>query len=297
MSIQEKRNRIKRNERQPNPTPIRLTERDIEIVRAIFDYRVLTTDHLKALFFPSYHQAYNRLAALYHHGFLDRRFLGAYIDMNNSPIVYVLDERGADLIRRNPREGIEKDFMLEWRSESKQVGIQFLEHSLAINTVRVAVAKACQQSDDFAILRWLSESDLKDNYDYVTIRTETGRPQRISIIPDGYFVLQTPLGTAHFFLEQDRGTMSNRRFKNKILAYQMYYQSGMYEKRYNTKSLRVLTVASSPNRVNNLVRVTQEADGKQRYWFTTLANATPENILRQPIWQVATNPGTHILIE
>jgi len=293
----EKRKRTKRNQRQENPTPIRITERDIEIVRAVYDYRLLTTDHLKALFFTSYVQAYNRLSALYHHGFLDRRFLAEYTDIYNTPIVHVLDEKGADLIRRYPREGVEKDHLIEWRKDLKKAGIQFLEHRLAINTVRVAMMKACQQNPSFSILKWVNESDMKDDYDRVTIRTETGRLESVSLIPDSYFVLQTPRGVAHFFLEQDMGTMSNKRFKQKIVAYQAYYLGGMYEKRYNTKSLRVLTVTTSPIRLSNLMRVTEEGGGKQRFWFTTLNDITPENMLLSSIWQVTTKPGQYMLVE
>lgn len=281
--------RARRDARRPNPPPMRLTERDIQIMQAVYEYRVLTTQHLQTLFFSSVHQTYARLSALYHHGFLDRQFLGVYADKMNTPILYVLDKRGAEVLQA--RQGID----LAWSKDLKQVTPTFLEHTLAINTVRVAVAKACQQPG-FRLVTWQGESELKAGYDRVTIRSESGRLQSVSLIPDSYFVLETPKGTGHFFLELDRGTETTQRFKTKILAYQGYYQSGAYQRRYNTRSLRVLTVTLSETRAANLLRVTEAAGGKQRYWFTLLEQIRPETVLSAPHWRVATHEERQPLI-
>lgn len=232
----------RRDQRPKNPKPMRLTERDLHIIRAVYEYRVLTTQHLQTLFFSSRHQTYARLASLYQHGFLERKFLGVYADKMNTPTLYLLDRRGAELLQA--KLGLD----IEWNSHTKDVGVPFLEHTLAINTVRVAVAKACEATPGFALLKWLGEPEMKAGYDRVIIRSTTGKNVSVSLIPDSYCVLSTPKGIGHFFLELDRGTMTTKRFKNKILAYQAYYQTGAYEKRYGTKSLRVLTIASSPVR-------------------------------------------------
>ncbi|MBK8025151.1 MAG: replication-relaxation family protein [Chloroflexi bacterium] len=99
------RQRARRDARLDSPPSIRLTERDLDIIQAVYDYRVLTTQQLQTLFFPSAHTAYARLSALYHHGFLERKFLGVYSDKMNTPILYVLDKRGAELLRAS--RGIE----------------------------------------------------------------------------------------------------------------------------------------------------------------------------------------------
>jgi hypothetical protein len=286
-----KRNRARRDERQPNPQPIRLTERDLNIIKAVYEYRVLTTQQLQSLFFPSMHQAYNRLAALYHHGFLDRSFMGVYTDMMNTPILYVLDRKGAELLQAHYGADV------AWNSSHKQVSIQFLDHTLAINTVRIAVSQACEALPDCELIEWRSESDLKGDYDRVTIQTTSGKSKSVSLIPDSYFVLQTPLGNAHFFLELDRGTMTSKRFKQKIFAYMQYYKTGKYQNRFQTKSLRILTVTTSQARADNLKVATESAKGKQRFWFTILAHTTPDSILTAPIWQVAGKDGAYPLIE
>jgi hypothetical protein len=285
-----KRRYARRDDRKQTPTPMRLTERDLQILQAVYAYRVLTTQHLKTLFFTSLRQTYGRLSLLYHHGFLDRQFLGVHADKMNTPILYVLDRRGAECLQAHL--GLE----VTWSKRDKTLTPTFLEHTLAINSVRVAIACACQQQPGFQLTTWLGENDLKADYDYVPIRRENGRLKSVSVIPDSYFALETPRGTAHFFLELDRGTMTTQRFKTKILAYQAYYASGAYQRRYQTKSLRVLTVTISAARAASLRRVTEAADGKQRYWFTTLDQLTPETVLTQPLWQVATLPELHPLI-
>lgn len=282
------RQRARRDERSTAPIPIHLQPRDLDILEAVHTYQVLSTQHIKTLYFPSIHQAYARLGALYHHGFLDRRFLGVRADKNNTPILYVLDRRGAECLRKE--RGIE----VSW-SKKKPVTMTFLEHTLAINTVRIAIAKACMTLG-FSLLKWLGENELKADYDYVTLRSSAGRLRRVSVIPDSYFVLETPKGIAHCFLELDRGTMTTQRFKTKIQAYQVYYASGAYERRFGTKSLRVLTVTTSEGRATNLYRVTEEAQGKQRYWFTTLNQVTPGSVLTESIWRVATNPVPQSLV-
>jgi hypothetical protein len=249
----------------------------------------LTTQQLQTLFFPSSHTAYARLSALYHHAYLDRKFLGVHADKMNTPILYVLDKRGAALLQA------ERGLEVVWSQELRHLTFSFLEHTLAINTVRVAVTKACEQPG-FSLLRWSGENELKADYDYVTIRTAMGRIQSVSVIPDSFILLDTPRGKAAFCLELDRGTMTTARFKTKVEAYMAYYSSGGYQRRYGTRSLRVLTVTPSQGRVASLRRVTEAAQGKQRFWFTTLDQISPVSVLTRPIWEVATKPEREALI-
>ena len=285
------RRHTRRDVRPTDPTPMRLTERDLDILQAVYEYELLTTQQLQTLFFPSWHTAYRRLARLYRHRLLDRKFLGMHADSVNTPALYVLDKRGVQVLRaQRGREMV-------WRQRLKPLSITFLEHTIAINHVRVAVAKACQDTAGFALVRWQGENELKGDYDRVTIESDTGRKVNVSLIPDSYFVLQTPKGVAHFFLELDRGTMTVKRFKSKILAYQAYYASGAYQRRYDTRSLRILTVTSSTKRAEHLKQMTELVGGKQRYWFSTLDQLAPETVLERPIWQVATQTEAQPLVD
>jgi hypothetical protein len=169
----------------------------------------------------------------------------------------------------------------------------FLEHALAINDVRIAVTLACRQPG-FQVLEWHSETQLKQDYDRVRLR---GRRQPVPVVPDSYFALDTPRGKAHFFLELDRGTMTTKRFRGKVEAYLEYYKSGGYEKRYGTRSLRVLTVTLSEARLSNLKAVTEEAGGGGWFWFAELSQLKAKTVLTAPVWRVAGREGQQPLVQ
>jgi hypothetical protein len=117
------------------------------------------------------------------------------------------------------------------------------------------------------------------------------------LIPDSYFVLQTPKGRAHFFLEVDRSQETLGVFKSKVLAYAAYHATGGYERRYGSKSMRVITVTTSKRRLDNLKQATEEVGGKRRFWFSLLSDLTPETILNNPVWSVAGEQQSSVLID
>src|SRR4051812_14266116 len=124
--------RQRRDERSSEPAPIRIGERDLAILQALHEYGLLSAQHIQTLFFPSMNRAYERLKALYDHGFIDRVFSGVYLDKYNKPVLYVLDKDGSQLLRT------ERELDIHWRKKRKNSTPIFLEHALAINTVRVA---------------------------------------------------------------------------------------------------------------------------------------------------------------
>ncbi len=264
-----------------------LTERDEAIVRAVCACRALRQDQLQALFFGSSSAAQRRLALLYHHGFLERQFLPVRGGMMTSPTLYLLDRRGEELLRAAGE--LEEP---GWSRSHNQVSGDFLDHTLAINDVRVQVALACRRPG-YALLDWRSESQLKGDYDRVRLR---GRSGTVAVVPDSYFALQTPYGRAHFLLELDRGTMTTRRFRTKVEAYIAYYQGGGYERRYGTRSLRVLTVTLSEGRRRSLKATTEEAGGGVWFLFGVLPELTAESVLDEPVWGVAGRDGLEALI-
>lgn len=259
-----------------------LTERDKRIVEAVYQCRVLRQDQIHRLFFGTSKAAsQRRLALLYHHGFLNRVFLTVRASYMLSPALYMLDRRGAELLRSEL--GYDD---LTWKSKSHDVGQPFLEHTLAINDVRVA-ATIASKKHGYSLLTWRSEADLKAEYDRVVIQEKNSGKQLVSLIPDSFFVVETTRGKSPFFLEVDRGTETTGRFQTKVRAYQAYVQSGAYEKRYGYKSIRVLTVTFSRKRLDSLKSATGEAGGKERYWFALHSDIHSYTLFDEPIWSIA----------
>ncbi len=291
----EARRRRRRDERLAHPPLMRLTERDKHIVKAVFDYRVLRQDQIQRLFFGenpgAKAAAQRRLVKLYDYGFLERFFLPTRGGLMSSPVLYGLDRRGAELLRAE--FGYDD---LRWYPTSKELKDDFLEHTLAIADFRVAVTVACKILG-YELLTWKGEAALKADYDRVKVRTEKGYSRSVSVIPDGYFAVNTPLGKTHFFLELDRGTMTTKRFQGKVAAYVAYYRSGEYQLRYGTQSLRILTITLGEGRLANLKRVTERVRDTDWFWFGVLSQLDAERVLSAPVWQVAGQSGYSALIK
>lgn len=278
--------RAPRDKRKKRPQPIRLTERDYNILELVYACRVVTTTQVQQLFFPSLHRTYNRLNRLYHHGLLDRKFIGVGAARMNNPIMYVLDRRGAETL-------IKQGYDIQWSSKHKRVKPMFLEHTLALSTLRVFVTKACQDKG-YELLEWLGESELKASYDRVKIKGVAGST---AVIPDSYCAIKTTQGIVHLFWELDRGTMPGKRFKRKIEAYQEYAKSELVKKRFGAHRFRVATVTESSRRATNLKAITEKVGGKSRFWFASLQELSPDTILSNSIWQVAGRAGKSALLQ
>ena len=89
----------RRDQRNPNPPPMQLTERDKQIIRWVHEYRILSQRQLAALLGVKKSTAAQILVRLYDHQFLDRRFLAVAEGEGGRPTFYVVDRKGADLLR------------------------------------------------------------------------------------------------------------------------------------------------------------------------------------------------------
>ena len=270
---------------------MRLTRRDVDVLVAVQRHRVLRRDQIVRLLFPSKNTANERLKRLYQHRFLQRRWLAVEYGQGMGQALYLLDARGADLVAQSL--GIDREG-LRWRPSHNGVSLPFLEHTLLINDVRIAVALAAMCAG-YQLECWVTEEELNARPDYVYVSGPKTR-KRIAVIPDGYFVLHLGDRRAHLFLEADRATVSNKRWAARIRAYSEYVRSGQYTRRYGARSLRVLTVTTGPRRLANLKRTTEGAKGRGLFWFTTAEQAATDSILAEPIWQVAGTEGSFSLV-
>lgn len=306
------RSRLPRLGRVPEAQrpPFRLTERDRQIILAVYQYRVLTTNQVEALFFaPPGGKAkslYNsrcrlRLQALYHAGYLVRDEQPQKMSEGRKPLLYSLDVEGAKLIAQMQDVPLAD---LHWRRKVPTISPFTMEHLLATNNVRVQV-EVTARHHGLEISKWLDDHTLrqKGTTDYVTLKSKEGSEQRVSLVPDGYFVLENQEVRHHQFLEIDMVTMTGmyakygrRDWARKVAAYLEYYRSGKYQQRYGTRSMRVLTVTTSDKRLANLKSVTERAGGKGRFWFTTFERLKSGDILSDPIWRKAGGDDWYVLV-
>lgn len=283
----------------------RLTERDAEIVMAVYRYRALTSPLVQKLFFETNGSTEEstgtgklnsrcqlRLQRLYEQGYLSRDEQPQKLSDGRRPYVYRLNNRGAELCA-----GLLDDEELDWRPGEQPVSPYFLQHLLASNSVRVAITVAARHHG-FTVEEWLDDRTLKRRQmtDTVTLRGPNGATQRAAVVPDGFFILTTPSAIYNHCLEIDLCSVTGvasmwgrRDWARKVAAYLEYYRSGRYTERYKSHGLRVLTVTTGEKRLANLKAVTEKAGGRSRFWFTTFERIETSDVLTDPIWRVASS--------
>jgi len=293
--------RLPRFKRASQPPGMVLTERDREIVRQVFKCRLLTREHIERLLFApekgkdhptKTNSARKRLRLLFHHGYLDRVPLPTRLGHWAFLPAYSLGRQGAVLIAME--QGVSLAALKYWGKgdhqdqRASEAGVSFLQHTLGINDVRIAVTLAAARHG-YQVEKWLDDFDLKSQgmKEIVSVAVGTGPRSRVPVIPDSYFVLNLGKQRAHFFLEVDRGTMSQSRWRQRVAAYQKYVASGKYEAQYHTRSLRILTVTTSNKRMENLRQSTVKAGRSGLFWFTTANDSETQDILTFPIWHRA----------
>ena len=290
---------VPRFQRRPEQVgSLNLQERDLEIVKLVHDYRFLDTGQIQALIGSSYQATLRRLRKLFHHGFLERPPAQLYLAwFKPRKMVYALGDRGADLLAE--KYGIDTG-KTKWRRKNIEAKYRYMEHTLMISNVRACLNLALENPPESRLLFW--ERENRELRDQVYFR-ERARKRRLPIVPDGFFAIEDKGDDIHFFLEADRGTMTNRRFLNKMRAYWQWWRQGGHENRFGIKAFRVLTVTNTEKRKENLRRTTKKADQKQigslMFWFTSEERfdlSEPEGIL-EPIWQTPKNDRWHSILE
>ena len=279
----------------------RVTPRDLEVIYSVYTHRVLTTEQIQALHFSSPALCRSRLRRMFQHGFLWRTDLPTKLSEGRRPLVYFLDEKGAEFLLEH--YDLEPED-LDWDPEHNTVSDPFIEHLIKTNEVRVALEVAATRNA-ITIEKWLDDKTLKSKQqkDYVALSGPQGGAQRTAIVPDGYFYFKLDERKySHNFLEVDRATVvgmysqSGRRdWARKVRAYLAYHQQGLYQKRYGTKSMRVLTITTREKRLQNLKAITEQAGGRGRFWFTTFEQVIPEKVFTDFIWHKAGSKQLHSL--
>lgn len=276
----QKRERGSRHKRSAKPRTMRLTSRDVKVIKAVNDFRVMRQDQVERLFFPSRSTAQVRLRLLWEHGFLKRTFPNVIGSVQNSTIYYLVDRRGVELLR-NEFGYSDQELRYTGRKEPSD---RFLLHTLGLSEIRLAVELSCK-ANNFPLKTWHDEQVYKADYDKVQVGKRF-----VAVVPDAYFVVEVPGGVLRFFLEFDRGPEKLSFIKKKMAAYVAYFRSGKCEARYGSNLIRVLTVTeggitrSGRKRLANIQSITEKLGGLAWFWFARLEEISKKDFFTTPFW-------------
>ena len=292
--------------------------RDIRILHSVGVCGGLTAAHISTLYFPvatvngkraTHSNCQYRLKLLREHGYVKRIERYQLPSDGKKPYVYRLTRKGAQyLARALGCEVVDVD----WRERDWRLSADYVEHLIRTNDVRIALMRAvANRAHAVQLATWRDEVDLKERHsrDKLVLTTREGRKQTARLVPDGYFILRTSAPEEHIyhhFLEVDRATETGissdearRTWTRKIRLYLEYYRGGKeshYYARYGTFTGRGLTVTTSERRLANLKHLTEQAGGKQRFWFTTFERLSPQHVLDHPVWELAGGQGVQPLL-
>ena len=308
---------------------LQLRERDINIFKAIYACRLLTTPQIGARFFPrekSEPRRYDvrsnkyvsprcrkRLRRFWEEGYLYRTDLPATTKEGRKPFMYFLDEGAVAVLAKVFNVPVTA---IKWRPRDNEIKFFQLAHFVAVNDVRISIGIDAFDRG-LTIVKWESENDLRSRKMEVFLRDSGNAPNKdvVGFRPDGYFVLKVPGGLSTTggaqiipcYLEVDRATEHapldpdtnySNTFTTKIKKYLSHYASGDHRKQFGFDDIRLLTVTTDLKRVEKLINVTQSLGGNQRFWFTTFDQLLkPLSALTKPIWQVVGKQGNYAIVE
>jgi hypothetical protein len=261
--------------------PLSLTERDVGILQLVKEYRFMNSAQIQALVGGSAHNVGERLSRLFHHGYLDRPSQQRELRAEGYRLmVYALAPKGARVLARE--EGELSRVPRHLAEDNRTAKRFYLAHTLMVSQFRTCLTLACKGRPDIRLTRWRVP-------DKPIAQAMVGR-HRVAVIPDAHFVLEDSQGRlAHFFLEADRGTMTLQRFLSKLQAYWQMRTIDVGDAL--PRAFRVLTLAPSKRRMENLLRTATDADprhsGSRMFCFTIERDYDLKNpdALFGPIWR------------
>lgn len=258
----------------------------------------MTTSQVAHLFFTTKRRAEKRLRQLFDAELVERLFRP--VAVGTAEIIYVLDKAGVNLLSQEL--GSDRGEINDARIKAKKLKPFFLDHFIEINQFRLSVTLAAP-TNNCRLLFWKYANELQNrNEQGVLISDHVVDPenptQKIPVTPDGFFGLETPRGDAFFFVEVDRATMDNPRFKRKMRGFARYWLDGVYRAKWGyEKPFRVLTTTTK-RRVPNLLLTTGRLSEKQLlpiFHFTNRENITPEQVFGK-IWQIPNAQGARSIV-
>jgi hypothetical protein len=260
-------NKVTSKLRRKSAPPIRLTDRDREIILALHKYRFLTTDHLQVLTDTKSRWGMNaRLRLLYDHKYIDRpkSQFAIFSHAEKRPLVYALGHTGASLL--STRYNIAMPPKVYWTEKNRRVREKHIEHTLGISEFMISIEGMCRASDsidliDQAVILNRAEKTIQGSqypFRWKTKIKHKGKSHEVAIVPDYIFGLKNIESAKErfFFVEIDRGTMpitrrnmSQSSFLRKVLSYADTFERGLAAKRFGMKGFQVLTVTNSQARI------------------------------------------------
>jgi DNA-binding transcriptional ArsR family regulator len=256
-------------QRPAEPRALRITARDIELLRNISRLRLASASQLAALDAGSAQNVSRALLALFENGYVERpvaQVASRLLYEGSRPTIYGLTRKGAALLRKHGEDVRRR--LLDGIDKERGAGWRFIEHTVAIAEFWVSLELAARGRDDLHVLERseILEDAPKSKRDRL-VKLEAsirigGTLKKNAVIPDALFGLRfNDEAESYFMLEVDRGEMPVERYKNTQRTYfakkmLTYYEANRQQRHVHDLGLenfRVLTVTTDKPRIDKML--------------------------------------------
>lgn len=255
-----------------------LQDRDLKILRGLFEARLMTAEHVAAIYFEGrYEAARKRLQKLKAAGYVGERPRRTY-----DPAVLFLTRKAFAALCQS---GAIADLpQMSWPSLEKRVRVSdlTLRHELEVQDVRAAFYRDTMNTAAIEIAEFSTWPAL------FQFQALDPAGAAITVKPDGFIRLeeQKPSGKRFqhlFFLELDRSTEPQETLVTRAACYRDFYRRGGLAMRYGGTTadfeafpFRVLIVFKGPERRDNFARrlLSLHPPILGQAWLATLVEVT-----------------------
>jgi len=266
---------------------LQLQDRDLVLLRGLFESRVMTTDHATALYFDGKGEAAKkRLQKLKSAGFITERPRRSF-----EPSVLFLTRKGLEMLQEHGVLAEYPAFALPALDRRARVSDLTIRHELEIMDVKAAFHATIKKMPSFSIAEFSTWPGLHE----FTVHHPDRSGAEVPTKPDGFIrIHETDNGEKFertFFLELDRSNETQDKLIGKAGSYFEYYKSGGFAIRngaasddYKKFPFRVLIVVKNAERRNNTAeRLLQNTPPiLTMVWLTTYPDVVADPL--GPIW-------------
>jgi len=265
------------------------TERDYALLRGLFESRLMTRQHLSAIYFAGHERmTKKRVQKLAKLG-----LLGSRPRRPDEPKLHFLTKRGYDLLQDTGRLGDYPRITYPMFKRRIDVSDQTKAHELAVMDVKAAFYRAAKDHPQVSIAEFSTWPRLFR----FRVRLPSGR--MAWLCPDAFIRLHEKAddGSVHeslFYAEIDRSTESHDILRRKASGYLDHFQTGgmaikfgQPREEYKQFGFRVLWVFRNAERRNNAGQafLTNRPPVTTQAWMTTMSE-----LLDGPLHAVWTRP-------
>ena len=238
-----------------------ITDRDRRVLECLYRFRLLRRDQAMALAsFQSLTRANTRLAKLVNAKILARKRTPIIPGCGSAQALYHLAPRSAAILRVDPGT------VAAQARQAARWDLRQVDHLIASNQVLVDFLSAMDREIEAQLLAFRTEPGLRRDF--------LGQ----ALVPDGWFAWAQDGKRFNCFVEVDLGHEGQMQWRKKILDYLTYAESGSHQQIFAFRSFRVLVLAETERRLENLRKASENAD--RLFFFATLGEITAQTFMK-----------------